>query len=127
MRYFKPNETLCTRILVVKELPGETSDIIQDYILQSIQDVGIQDKVVAVSSDNTNTNFGGVKRKGNKNVYTKLGTSLERKLVGVGCAAHTIHNCIKSAVDCLPVDIETVLTSIICLVSSITTQYAWKV
>ena len=63
-------------------------------------------KIVALCADNTNTNFGGCRRLGKNNVWRKLEAELERKIIGIGCGAHIIHNCLQCAVDCLPIDIE---------------------
>lgn len=33
-------------------------------------------------------------------------------MIGIGCAAHIVHNTIKIAVDCLPIDIESIVVKI---------------
>jgi hypothetical protein len=43
---------------------------------------------------------------GKNNVWRKLETELKRQIIGIGCGAHIIHNCLQCAVDCLPIDIE---------------------
>lgn len=67
---------------------------------------------MAFCGDNTNCNFGGKNRKGVNNVYAKLNTSLGKTLIGIGCGAHIIHNAIKTAADCLPVDFECIIVKI---------------
>lgn len=58
----------------------------------------------------TNTNFGGAKLKGTGNIFSKLQNKLGHKLIGIGCAAHILHNCIQNAVNKLPLlDIESVV------------------
>ena len=37
------------------------------------------------------------------NVWRKLDAELERKIIGIGCEAHIIHNCLQCAVDWDPV------------------------
>jgi hypothetical protein len=64
---------------------------------------------MAFCGDNINCNFGGKNRKGVNNVYAKLNTSLGRTLLGIGCGAHIIHNAIKIAADCLPVNFECII------------------
>ena len=39
-------------------------------------------------------------------MWQKLEIQLGREIVGIGCGAHIIHNCLQCAVDCLPIDIE---------------------
>jgi hypothetical protein len=41
-----------------------------------------------------------------------LNTSLGRTRIGIGCGAHIIHNAIKTAADCLPVDFECIIVKI---------------
>lgn len=92
--------------------PGETSDIIINYIIKTIDDNNIRNKVAAFCGDNTNCNFGGVSRHGTNNVFHKLQEKLEKQLIGVGCAAHIIHSAIQTAADCLPIDIKCIIVKI---------------
>ena len=62
--------------------------------------------------DNTNTNFGGAERRGEKNVFKKVTEKIGRNLVGVGCGAHIVHNSAKTACDMLPVDVEVAINKI---------------
>lgn len=112
VRYFLPYEGVQVEILEFQEQPGETSDIIVDYLKQVLTKNELTSKIVAFCGDNTNCNFGGKNRKGVNNVYAKLNTSLGRTLIGIGCGAHIIHNVIKTAADCLPVDFECIIVKI---------------
>jgi hypothetical protein len=62
--------------------------------------------VIAISGDNTNTNFGGLKRKGTNNVFCKIKEDLNRGVIGSGYIAHMIHNCAHSSINTIPLDIE---------------------
>ncbi|KAL4111774.1 hypothetical protein QTP88_015663 [Uroleucon formosanum] len=95
-----------------QEQPGETSDIIVDYLKQVLTKNELTSKIVAFYGDNTNCNFGGKNRKEVNNIYAKLNTSLGRTLIGIGCGAHIIHNAIKTAADCLPVNFECIIVKI---------------
>jgi hypothetical protein len=108
VRYFIPDKGIATEILEFSSLPLETSDLV-DYILEAAQKHDIADKIIDISADNTNTNFGGLKRKGKNNVFTKLQEKLNTKIIGVGCAAHIIHNGVQTVVDVLPTDIQAIL------------------
>jgi hypothetical protein len=81
-----------------------TANIIDNYNLKT--------KVVRLSVDNTNTNFGGLLRKCKGNVLTKIKSQLNRNIIGFGCNAYIIHNCAKAAADSMPVDIEVFVTKI---------------
>lgn len=112
IRYFLPCEGVKVKVLEFREQPGETSDIIVDYLKEVLSCNDLNKKIVAFCGDNTNCNFGGKNRKGSNNVYSKLNQSLGRRLIGIGCGAHIVHNAIKTAADCLPVDFECVIVKI---------------
>ena len=112
VRFFQPYEGVCIKILDFQSQPGETSDIIVKYLQENIEKHGLNEKVVAYCGDNTNCNFGGSSRHGRNNVYTKLNNYLGRELIGVGCNAHILHNAIKTACDCLPIDVEVIIVKI---------------
>ncbi|KAL4091311.1 hypothetical protein QTP88_026014 [Uroleucon formosanum] len=112
VRLFDPLNGIQIKILNVESQPGETSDIIINYIVKTIDDNNIRNKVAAFCGDNTNCNFGGVSRRGTNNVFHKLQGKLGKQLIGVGCAAHIIHNAIQTAADCLPIDIECIIVKI---------------
>jgi hypothetical protein len=52
----------------------------------------LEEKLVCYIADNTNSNFGGVKRKGEENVFRKFQSDLDRHILGIGCSAHIVHN-----------------------------------
>lgn len=56
--------------------PGETSDIIVNYLNQVLTDNNLTGKVVAFCGDNADVNFGGSAREGTNNLSTKLQSSL---------------------------------------------------
>ena len=40
------------------------------------------------------------------NIFYKLNNSVKMDILGVGCAAHLIHNALQTSADMLPVDVE---------------------
>jgi hypothetical protein len=61
----------------------------------------------------TVTNFGGAARKGTNNVFVKLTTSdLEMNIRDIGCAAHILHNALRTSADILPIDGEDIVNKI---------------
>lgn len=107
VRYFSYQSGINVKILEVKDFAGETSDIVTDYILEVLKQHHLETKILGFCADNTNTNFGGMKRSGRNNIFTKLKSNLGgRELVGIGCAAHILNNAIQTAADCLPVDVQ---------------------
>lgn len=39
----------------------------------------------------------------------KLQEKLDRKLLGIDCGAHIVHNCVQHGIDQLPLDVEAVM------------------
>lgn len=66
VRFFLPNEGVRIRVLTFTSIQGETSQMIYDEIKKAYETFGIKEKVVAFCGDNANTNFGGLKRKGQR-------------------------------------------------------------
>jgi hypothetical protein len=63
-------------------------------------------KLVAICVDNTNINFGGSNRTSSNNAWRRIENLIRRQINGIGCSGHIVHNCLQTAVDCLPFDIE---------------------
>lgn len=105
VRYFTESG-VHIKLLYFDEVPGETSDILVGHILKCLKKFDIEHKIICVTADNTNTNFGGVNRKTENNVYRKLQKTLNRPIFGIGCGAHILHNAVQTACDSLPLDVE---------------------
>lgn len=112
VRYFLPHKGVQVKMLDFQSVPGEKSEILTNQIFDIISKYKISDKIIGFCADNCNTNFGGVARRGKNNVYFRLKELLKRNIIGIGCVAHIIHNCIQNAVDILPFDIEVLVVKI---------------
>ena len=112
VRYFSELTGIQAKIIDLVSLPGETSEMICESILDVLQRNNVKKKLVGYCGDNANTNFGGVGRKGVNNIFARLNEALDQDIVGVGCAAHIVHNAIQHAADLLPIDIEHVIVKI---------------
>ncbi|KAL4100734.1 hypothetical protein QTP88_020768 [Uroleucon formosanum] len=112
VRYFSPTTGVRNKILEFSNLPGETADLIHNQIIKVLKNFNLTEKIISYSADNTNTNFGGLQRKGKNNVFIKLKETLNREILGMGCYAHIIHNSIQCASDCLSIDIESIVCKI---------------
>jgi hypothetical protein len=95
-----------TKLVNFVEITGETAEILSQSALQVIRKLGLENKVIAISGDNTNTNFGELKRKGTNNVFCKIKEDLNRGVIGLGCVARMNHNCAHSSINTIPLDIE---------------------
>jgi hypothetical protein len=80
------------KLLTFVNISGETADRISRHVMKAIANYDSETKVVGLSADNTNTNFGGLLRRGKENVLTKIRSQLNRNIIGVGCNVHIIHN-----------------------------------
>lgn len=78
--------------LAIKFIPNETSATIGTELLDSGHGWNIQEKVIAFGADNCPTNFGGITRRGDNNVFARLKGEFGRGILGIGCIAHIIHN-----------------------------------
>jgi len=113
VRYFNPENGIKNDILEFSNLPGETAKLIHNKIVSILKKIELEEKIISFSGDNnTNTNFGGIARKGKNNVFLKLKNTLKRNILGLGCCAHVIHNSIQYAADSLPIDIEIIVCKI---------------
>lgn len=100
------------KVLDLEKLSGETSNQLSEYVFSVLSRNDLVDKVIGMSADNTNTNFGGAKRKGTNNLFCKLSASTDKTLIGIGCMAHIVNNCINNAADSLPIDAEVVIVKL---------------
>lgn len=112
IRYFDKKNGIQTKLLDFVSLPGETSELISESILNLIQEHDLQNKFVALCADNTNTNFGGLSRKGHNNILARLKTKLKKEIMGIGCAAHIVHNAMQTTCDLMPLDIENIVVKL---------------
>lgn len=111
VQFFDKFNGLATKLLELKSWKNETSETISELLTQTLLNFDISKKCIAFGGDNTNTNFGNVLicEKPGQNVFTHLKTFLGRDINGIGCLAHISNNSIHFAMDCLPVDIHSVM------------------
>ena len=103
VRYFFPENGVKVKLLEFKSVPGKTAEILSKYLFSVLDQTKLKDKLIGFCADNCNTNFGGIKRRGQNNVFYRVKNNVKRDLVGIGCTIHIVHNCLQHAVDSLPV------------------------
>jgi hypothetical protein len=103
-----------SKLIEVQDTPNETATTIANYLMQTLTKNNLASKCVAFTGDNCNTNFGGTRRdEGGNNVFAHLKRLLQNKtLIGVGCPAHILNNCVHHGADRLNVDIENIIFKI---------------
>ncbi|XP_067214547.1 protein FAM200B-like [Linepithema humile] len=87
------------RMLDLQEINNETAETVTSLIEGVITKHNLNKKIIAFSGDNTNTNFGGLNRKGEQNIFHLLKNRVNSELVGIGCSAHILHNAIHHGLD----------------------------
>lgn len=112
IRYFNAVSGVQTKILDLSCITGETSEILSKHIFDIVKKRNLSEKVLALSADNTNTNFGGVNRRGENNVHKKLMLNLNKSIIGIGCNAHIISNAINTASSVMSIDVEVIIPQI---------------
>lgn len=112
VQYFLPETGIQVKMLTMLSIVGETSEIITKSITNAMERYELEDKVIGFSADNTNANFGGARRRGQENVFTKLRAHTGTDLLGLGCNAHMLHNTAQNAADSLPVDAEQIVAKL---------------
>ena len=110
--YNNESNEIATKLIDIIDVKGETAKIISSEVLKVIEKFGVSDKIVAMSANNTNSNFGSLNRAGRVNVHTKVKTALRREVIGLGCPAHIVHNSCRTAMDTIPVDVEHLLRKV---------------
>ena len=86
---------------------NETVDTIATYLKDTLEKRMLLKKCVAFTGDNCNTMFGGLRRNEQENnVFAKLKNMLNPSLIGVGCSAFGLSNCIHHGAERMNIDIE---------------------
>lgn len=75
VRYFDSDMGIQVKLLELKDLSEESSEILNEYIFNTLLKVDIVSKCIGLYADNTNTNFGGPNRQGTNNLFKKLNNS----------------------------------------------------
>lgn len=111
VRYFLPTVGIQVKLFEFSSLKGDTSLIIANMLIESANRSQIKKKIAVVCGDNCRINLGSRERGGENNVYYRF-SQWKENLIGLGCAAYIVHNGLKVAVDCLPVDIECIVVKV---------------
>jgi len=78
----------------------KTAEVLSNKIMECLNEENITEKLIGISADNTNTNFGGRERKGKNNIYISIMNHIGGKnIFGAGCCCHILNNTIQTAAD----------------------------
>ena len=83
VRYFLPKSGVKVKLLEFKSIPGETAEVLSKYLFSVLDQTKLKDKLIGFCADNRITNFGGIKRRGQNNVFYKVKDNVKRDLVGI--------------------------------------------
>jgi len=113
VRYFHCKKGIQIKFLKMFSITQETAEVLSNKIMECLNEENITEKLIGISADNTNTNFGGRERKGKNNIYTRIMNHIGGKnIFGAGCCCHILNNTIQTAADTLPVSIELIVIKI---------------
>ena len=65
-----------------------------------------------MTDDNNNSNFGGLKCVGRKEIYAKVKTALQREAICLGSPESIVHNTFQTAIDTIQVNVEHLLKKV---------------
>lgn len=111
VRYFLPTVGVRVKMLDFTSIKNETSETITSLLIRTSQNNNIEEKIAGFCGDNCTTNFGSADRAGENNVYHRL-KQWKPSMVGVGCAAHVVHNTLKHACSNLQTNVEYIVVKI---------------
>lgn len=111
IRYFLPTVGVRVKVINFSQEEGEKAETIFALLRKTIDEHNLLDKVVAFCGDNAPVNFGNVNRGGQVNVFARL-KKIKPNIVGIGCAAHIVHNALRNACDGLDIEVESVVVKI---------------
>jgi hypothetical protein len=101
-----------SKLVELSSKPNEKSETSANYVTQALRDHGLLTKCDTFSGENINTNFGGINRFGNKNIFHAWKYEFKKEIVSAGCPVHFLHNCIQHRADTLSVDIQSIIMKI---------------
>lgn len=111
VRFFKPTEGVQVKMLDFLSVRNETSETVSGMLIRTAEQKNIADKVAGFCGDNCYTNFGSAERGGENNVYYRL-KQWNPSIIGIGCAAHAVHNTLKYACGQLQINVEYIVVKI---------------
>ncbi|KAK4887178.1 hypothetical protein RN001_003449 [Aquatica leii] len=113
IQYFDQHSGMKIKVVDLQSITGETSEMVSEMLISSLEKLKLTEKCIAFSGDNCNTNFGGMRRTCTNNIFFRLKAKFNEKLVGVGCPAHILNNTIHTCCDSLPfADLESIVFKI---------------
>lgn len=112
MRCFDPLNGIINKLLCIEILKDEKSTTLSQTVLKVMDEKSLREKLVGITADNTNVNFGGVNRRGTENLFRKLQNELKREIIGCGCLAHIAHNSISAGCEVIPIELDAIAVKI---------------
>ena len=102
------NGGLQSKLLEVRSTTNETFLTIANEVKETLTKMDLFEKCVSFTGDNCNTNFGGLARRKGNNVFSRLKNDVPN-LVGIGCPAHILNNCLHHGTNQMSIDIESII------------------
>ena len=107
------NGGIQSKLIDFKSKPNETADTIAGYVRDTLEKSGLSKKYVAFTGDNCSAMFGGLRRNEHGcNVFAILKKTSSTLLVGVGCPARVLNNCIHHGAERMSIDNKNTMNKI---------------
>lgn len=97
VRFFSPDTGVQMKLIEVFRLEDETGETLFKKLELVWTKFNLRDKVMCLCADNCPTNFGGVTRGGERNLFARMQEEFDGRLIGVGCIAHLAHKSIENS------------------------------
>ena len=98
VRYYTVEDGVQCKLLTLSQLNDETGESVFGEVKSTADKFNLRSKFTCFGADRCPTNFGGIDRGGEQNVFARLQKEFtEQKMIGVGCSAHLVHKAIETA------------------------------
>lgn len=97
VRFFSHLSGVQCKLIDLFKMNDETGHTIFGKLKTVWEENQLKNKLKGFAGDNCPTNFGGITRGGDKNVFHRLQEEFKDQLVGIGCTAHLVHKAIENA------------------------------
>lgn len=97
VRFFSFDTGVQTKLIDVFQLEDETGLTLFHTLEAVWTKFNLQHKVMCLTADSCPTNFGGVTRGGDQNLFARMQKKFNNRLVGVGCNLHLAHKSIENS------------------------------
>lgn len=98
VRYYSVDEGIQTKLITLSSLGNETGESVFNAVKFAVDKFELRSKFICFGADRCPTNFGGINRGGDQNVFARMRVEFpEHELIGSECNAHIVHTTADTA------------------------------